>query len=213
MTSQPELDLAHGLPALTPVVESKPSYGKSGRILAGLHASLDNPKAACSVYDLSLSSGFKARSDYYRRASTHLHIFIKHNDEKKNGVIAQYAARHLDDQDGRMAEYRKQFSAVVKILHANGLLDFTPTLDQMENPTGFRWNQKAGCSCGCSPAFVAPAWLRLRNEDGYHLNTIYCNVEEKAGKEIDLAINEARLKSLIKDPTMPFDNVPLPFTP
>jgi len=204
MTTQPELDLVHGLPALTPVVKDKPSYSKSGRIEPELRDSLNNPKAACRIYDLSLSSAFKARSDYYRRASTHLHIWVKHKDEKKNSILAQYAARHLDSDDGRMAEYRKQFSAIIKHLHANGLLGFTPTLDQLENPTGFRWVQKAGCSCGCSPAFVAPAWFSLRNEDGYHLNTIYCNIEEKDDAEVGLAINPARLEALANNPTMPW---------
>jgi hypothetical protein len=204
MTTQPELDLAHGLPSLTPKVESQPSYSKSGRIEVEVHPSLNNPKASCSVQSMSLSSDFKQRSDYYRRASTHLHIWVKHKDAKKNSVIAQYASRHLDSQDGRMAEYRKQFSAVVKHLHANRLLAFEPTLDQLENPTGFRWNQKAGCSCGCSPAFVAPVWLKLASVDGYRLNTIYCNVEEKDDSEVALAINPARFDSLVKDPTMPW---------
>jgi hypothetical protein len=208
MTTQPELDLAHGLPSLTPKVESQPTYGKSGRVELELHPSLNNPKAACTIYDVSLSSSFTQRSDYYRRRSVHLHIWVKHKDEKKNSVIAQYAARHLDSDDGRMAEYRKQFSSVVKHLHANGMLDFTPTLDQLENPTGFRWNQKAGCSCGCSPAFVAPAWLSLRSENGYRLNTIYCNIQEKDDAEVALAINPNRLQSLAKDPTMPWVNEP-----
>jgi hypothetical protein len=213
MTSQPELDLAHGLPSLTHKVVHQPSWGKSGRVEPELHPSLNNPKAACVIYNMSLSSDFKGRSDYYRRASTHLHIWVKHKDEKKNSVIAQYAARHLDSDDGRMAEYRKQFSAVVKHLHANGLLAFTPTLDQLENPTGFRWNQKAGCSCGCSPAFVAPAWLRLASVDGYRLNTIYCNIEEKDDAEVALAINPARFESLVKDPTMPFSEPSQPLNP
>lgn len=204
MTTQPELDLAHGLPALTPVVKDEPSYSKSGRIEPELRDSLNNPKAACRIYDLSLSSSFKARSRYDRRASTHLHIWVKHKDEKKNSVLAQYAARHLHTDDGRMAEYRKQFSAIIKHLHANGLLGFTPTLDQMEKPTGFRWVQKAGCSCGCSPAFVAPAWFRLRDQNGYRLNTIYCNVVEKDDDEVSLAISPARFESLAKDPTMPW---------
>lgn len=204
MTTQPELDLAHGLPSLTFKVESMPSYSKSGRIEPEVHPSLNNPKASCSVQSMSLSSDFKQRSDYYRRQSTHLHIWIKHRDEKKNSVLAQYASRGLDNEDGRMAEYRKQFSAVVKHLHANRLLAFEPSLDQLENPTGFRWNQKAGCRCGCSPAFVAPAWLRLASVDGYRLNTIYCNIEEKEDSEVSMAINERRLMSLSQDPTMPW---------
>lgn len=203
MTTQPELDLALGLPSLQPKVENKPSYGKSGRIELEIHSSLNNPLASCEVSSISLSSGFKQRSDYYRRQSVHLHLWIKHKDEKKNSVLAQYAARHLDSQDGRFAEYRKQFSAVVKHLHANGVLDFVPTLDQLENPTGFRWNQKAGCRCGCSPAFVAPAWLTLRKEDGYRLNTIYANVTEKDDGEVALAVNTNRLNSLAANSLVP----------
>jgi hypothetical protein len=207
MTTQPELDLAHGLPSLTPKVENPPTYGKSGRIEVEVHASLNNPRASCTIGSMSLSSDFKNRSKYYRRASTHLHIFIKHKEASKNSVLAQYASRGLDDQDDRMAEYRKQFPAVVKHLHANRLLAFEPTLDQLENPTGFRWSQKAGCSCGCSPAFIAPAWLRLRNEDGYHLNTIYCNTVEKDDTEVSLVINEHRLSSLVNNPTMPWADI------
>lgn len=210
MTTQPELDLVHGLPSLVPVVKDKPSYSSSGRIEPELRDSLNNPKAACRIYDLSVSSATKERSRYERRGSIHLHIWVKHKDAKKNSILAQYAARHLDSQDGRMAEYRKQFSAIIKTLHANGLLGFTPTLDQLENPKGFRWVQKAGCRCGCSPAFVAPAWFSLRRENDYRLNTIYCNIEEKDDAEVGLAINPARLESLAKDPTMPWASTESP---
>lgn len=204
MTTQPELDLALGLPALQPKVQSLPTYGKSGNIELEIHSSLNNPLASCEVSSISMSAGFKQRSKYYRRDSVHLHIWIKHKDEKKNSVLAQYAARHLDSQDGRFAEYRKQFSAIVKHLHANGLLDFVPTIDQLENPTGFRWNQKAGCRCGCSPAFVAPSWFVLKGVEGsVRLNTIYANVTEKDDGEVNLVINESRLKSLANNLNIP----------
>lgn len=202
MTSQPELDLALGLPSLMPKVESKPTYGKRGDIQLEVSQSLNNPKAKCAIERIGVSSDFRQRSDYYRRQSTHLRIWITHKEASKNSVLAQYASRGLDDQDDRMAEYRAQFGAVVKHLHANGMLDFVPTLDQMENPKGFRWNQKAGCRCGCSPAFVCPDWFKLRKEDGYRLNEISVSVKEKDDAEVGLVINENRLKALNLNPNV-----------
>lgn len=202
MTSQPELDLALGLPSLMPKVESKPTYGKRGDIQLEVSQSLNNPKAKCAIERINLSSDFRQRSDYYRRQSTHLRIWITHKEAAKNSVLAQYASRGLDDQDDRMAEYRAQFGAVVKHLHANGMLDFVPTLDQMENPKGFRWSQKAGCRCGCSPAFVCPDWFKLRREDGYRLNEVSVSVKEKDDAEVGLVINENRLKALDLNPNV-----------
>lgn len=202
MTVQPELDLALGLPSLMPKVESQPSYGKTGDIQMEVSQSLNNPKAKCVIERIRVSSDFRQRSDYYRRASTHLRIWITHKEASKNSVLAQYASRGLDDQDDRMAEYRAQFGAVIKTLHANGMLAFVPTLDQMENPKGFRWNQKAGCSCGCSPAFVCPDWLKLRSEDGYRLNEISVSVKEKDDADVGLVINENRLKALDLNPNV-----------
>jgi hypothetical protein len=193
--TQPELDLSHGLPALVPNFVDKDSWRKEKAVLE-VSKDLQNNLAKTELTQLSLRRGMKQRSKYSLRKSVHLHIWIKHQEEEKNSVLAQYAARHLDADDDRMAEYRKQFSAIVKHLHANGMLAFVPTSEQLENPKGFRWNQKAGCSCGCSPAFVAPSWLAIKSE----FNEISATCEVKENEEVRMLVNEARLKSLMGKP-------------
>lgn len=191
MTTQPELDFAHGLPSLVPTVTSE----KRNELKLQLDASLQNHQAKTEIR--SLEVGYRNRRS---NARTNLHIWINHGDASKDNVLAQYASRHLDSRDDRMAEYKKQLPAIVKHLYANGMLGFTPTLDQLEKPTGFRWNQKAGCSCGCSPAFNTPSWLIL---SGGH-NDISVNCYVKPNQEVAMAINTARFDSLAKDPTMPW---------
>jgi hypothetical protein len=189
MTTQPELDLTHGFISLVPKMVDVSRRGK--QVELEVSKTLDNPKAKCSIKNIRLTYDLENRSKWKHRESTHLRIWITHKDENKNSVLAQYASRHLDSEDDRFAEYRAQFSAIVKHLYANGELNFVPTQEQLDKPTGFRWNQKAGCRCGCSPAFVAPNWLKLKST-----NTITVSVEEKENEEVSLAINTARLESL-----------------
>ena len=193
--TQPELDLSHGLPALVPKFEDKDSWRNENAVLE-VSKDIQNSLAKTELTSLTLRRGMKQRSKYVLHDSVHLRIWIKHQEAEKNSVIAQYASRHLDANDDRMAEYRKQFSAIVKHLHANGLLAFVTTSEQLENPKGFRWNQKAGCSCGCSPAFVAPSWLAIKSE----FNEISATCEVKENEEVRMLVNEARLKSLIGNP-------------
>ena len=189
MTTQPELDLTHGFISLVPKTVRDDYKGRN--IELEVSKTLDNPKAKCSITKINLSYDLENRSKWKHRESTHLRIWISHKDEEKNSVLAQYASRHLDSEDDRFAEYRAQFSPVVKHLYANGQLAFVPTQEQLDKPTGFRWNQKAGCRCGCSPAWVAPSWLKLKNT-----NTVTVSVQEKDEEEVSLVVNLARLDSL-----------------
>lgn len=190
MTTQPELDLAFGLPALVPKVDSIPQYSKRGNAKLELSKQLENPDALCDITSISVQSGFRNNSKFYRRASTHLRVFITHRDKNKNGILAQYASRYQDSIDDRMGEYKKHFSAVIKHLQANGLLLNKVTQEQLENPKGFRWSQKAGCRCGCSPAFICPSWLTLKDK----WNDIYAEVKEKEHAEVDIKVSPARME-------------------
>lgn len=190
MTTQPELDLTHGILPLVPKV-TEDSYRHGKRLTLEISKALNNPAAKCEMGELQLRRGMKGRSKWNVRESVHLHIWIKHKDEEKNSVLAQYASRHLDSEDDRFAEYRAQFSCIVKHLYANGQLGFVPTQAQLDKPTGFRWNQKAGCRCGCSPAFVAPSWFSLKDT-----NTVDVTLVEKENEEVKLLVNMNRLKAV-----------------
>jgi len=190
MTTQPELDFAHGLPALVPVRSSTRGF----ELELQLDGSLQNHQAKTEIRSLEVRCNYKTR-----RRKNLMYIWINHGDTSKDNVLTQYASRHLDSRDDRMGEYRNQFSAVMKHLHANGLLNFVPTNEQLENPKGFRWSQKAGCSCGCSPAFITPDWLSLKEG-----NEIRVNCYVKQNQNVAMVIDEARFASLAKDPTMPW---------
>ena len=155
-----------------------------------INPSAQNAEAKTQISSISCERNFTRK----RNAKTYMQVWIKHNDPDKDSVLAMYASRHLDSYDDRMVEYRKQFSAIVKHFHLNELLDFEPTQEQLENPKGFRWSQKAYCSCGCSPAFSVPSWLVLKNRS----NEISVSLEVKPQSELKIVYNQSRLEA-IKD--------------
>jgi hypothetical protein len=74
--------------------------------------------------------------------------------------LSRYAERGTEELEGdeRLAEYRKHLVATAKHLLAGGLAQLPDdyTMENLESLKGFRWNYKAGCACGCSPAFNTP---------------------------------------------------------
>jgi hypothetical protein len=193
MTTQPELDLVNGLKTLTPVKQ------EDGELALEVCQTFNNPASKCRITKIELRS-----QPWSKKGRTTLSIWIDHKDKEKNSVIAQYAARHLDSMDGRMQEYRSQFPAIVKTLWANGQLDAskwqgksrpTITLADMDTAKGFRWGQKAGCRCGCSPAFYVPQWV----EEQLPLWVNHISVTLEEVEEVALAVNPDRLKSVTQN--------------
>lgn len=159
-----------------------------------LNDSLQNSEAKTKITEITSERHYDRKGRIHKGGKPFMMIWIKHNDPEKDSVLAQYASRHLDSTDDRFAEYRKQFSAILKHFQANGLLDFEPTQEQLENPKGFRWCQKAYCKCGCSPAFSMPSWFKTK---GSH-NEIRVSLEVKPELALDINYSEARLNA-VKD--------------
>lgn len=102
-------------------------------------------------------------------------------------IISQYVERGTEELDGdeRLAEYRKHLVATAKHLIASGLAQLPDdySMENLESLKGFRWNYKAGCACGCSPAYNTPL-LVVRNGD----RASWCNVGLQLKADESLAV-------------------------
>ena len=92
----------------------------------------DNMKATITIYDRNFAEYRKNRS--LREYESSARVYFSHQGET---FFENLAARHSRPVD----LYRSFLPQVAKEL---GL---PPT-------TRFRWSQKAGCQCGCSPGFI-----------------------------------------------------------
>ena len=150
MTTQPELDLVNGLPTLTPTKESKWGY----KLALSPDVVVPSKNAKCDISSASLSSNEKA--------GFFISFSISREEGEKFNVMENLMTRgtELDDNDERMAEYRRHLATAMKLALANGLARLPDgyTMADVEKAKGVRWAWKAGCSCGCSPAFSTPLW-------------------------------------------------------
>lgn len=79
---------------------------------------------------------------------------------KDSTFLSRFAERGTEELEGdeRLDEYRKHLATTAKHLLACGLAQLPDdySMENLESLKGFRWNRKAGCACGCSPAFNTP---------------------------------------------------------
>ena len=146
--TQLEINLDTGLPTLTP-------YDDKGftRLSLSPDVVVANKKSKCDLASASISEADK--SGFY------ISFYISRPDEKFN-VMENLLTRGTESWDGdeRFAEYRTHLATAMKLAVANGVAKLPPgyTMADLEKAKGVRWAQKAGCSCGCSPAYSTPLW-------------------------------------------------------
>ena len=146
--TQLEINLDTGLPTLTP-------YDDKGftRLSLSPDVVVANKKSKCDLTKASISDSSK--SGFF------ISFYISRPDEKFN-VMENLLTRGTESWDGdeRFAEYRTHLATAMKLAVANGLAKLPPgyTMADLEKAKGVRWAQKAGCSCGCSPAYSTPLW-------------------------------------------------------
>jgi len=94
---------------------------------------------------------------------------------KDSTFLSRFSERGTEELEGdeRLAEYRKHLVSTAKHLLACGLAQLPDnyTMENLECLKGFRWNYKAGCRCGCSPAFNTPLVVIRRGD-----RVSWCNV-------------------------------------
>ena len=146
--TQLEINLDTGLPTLTP-------YDDKGftRLRVTPEIVVANKDARCDLTKASISEADK--SGFF------ISFYISRPDEKFN-VMENLLTRGTESWDGdeRFAEYRRHLATAMKAAVANGIAKLPPgyTMADLEKAKGVRWAQKAGCSCGCSPAYSTPLW-------------------------------------------------------
>lgn len=182
--TQPELDFVFNAPALLPRKDGN-------RVELEISDKFVNPNAKTKIKSITL---YWSRTN--KRSRNFMQIGISHRDREKNSVLAQYASRFLDSDDDRFAEYRLNFASIVQTLYANGVLYSTPSLDAFTNPKGFRWCQKAYCSCGCSPAYSFPFGLKAE----YGNMEISVVLEEKPDAEVEILYSKQRYLAVLGKP-------------
>ena len=187
MTTQPELDFLFNAPALLPRKEGNYVYLE-------VSDKFVNPKAKTKIKSISL---------YWSRTSkasrNFMQMGISYREPEKNSVLAGYASRFLENDDDRFAEYRLNFASIVQTLYANGVLYGEPSLNDLLKPVGFRWCQKAYCSCGCSPAFSFPFGLKPE----FSNMEISVTLEEKPDAEVNVLYSQARYDAVVGKPVTP----------
>jgi hypothetical protein len=146
--TQLEINLDTGLPTLVP-------YEDNGRTRLSLSPDVvvANKNAKCDLASASISSAEKA--------GFFITFYIERPDKQFN-VMENLLTRGTESWDGdeRFAEYRKHLATAMKLAVANGVarLPTNYTMADLEKAKGVRWAQKAGCRCGCSPAYSTPLW-------------------------------------------------------
>jgi hypothetical protein len=146
--TQIEINLDTGLPTLTP-------YDEKGftRLSLSPDVVVANKKSKCNLATASIQSAEKA--------GFYISFYIERPDKKFN-VMENLLARGTESWDGdeRFAEYRTHLATAMKLAVANGVAKLPPnyTMADLEKAKGVRWARKAGCSCGCSPAYSTPLW-------------------------------------------------------
>lgn len=148
--TQLEINLDTGLPTLVPVKESKWGY----KLALSPDVVVPSKDAKCDITSASLNTNEKSG------------FFISFSIAREQGegfnLMENLMTRgtELDDGDERMAEYRRHLATAMKLAVANGLARLPDgyTMADLEKAKGVRWAWKAGCSCGCSPAFSTPLW-------------------------------------------------------
>jgi hypothetical protein len=146
--TQLEINLDTGLPTLTP-------YEDRGlnRLRLSPDVVVANKNAKCDLTSASISEADKP--------GLFISFYISPPDEKFN-VMENLLTRGTESWDGdeRFAEYRRHLATAMKTAVANGIAKLPPgyTMADLEKAKGVRWAQKAGCSCGCSPAYSTPLW-------------------------------------------------------
>ena len=146
--TQLEINLDTGLPTLVP-------YEDKGftRLRLSPDVVVANKKSKCNLTSASISEADKA--------GFYISFYIERPDKKFN-VMENLLTRGTESWDGdeRFAEYRTHLATAMKLAVANGVakLPSNYTMADLEKAKGVRWAQKAGCSCGCSPAYSTPLW-------------------------------------------------------
>lgn len=146
--TQLEINLDTGLPTLVPYEEKGLTRLRTSDAII-----VPNKKAKCDLTSASISDAEK--NGFY------ISFYIESPDRKFN-VLENLATRGTESWDGdeRFAEYRCHLATAMKLAVANGVAKLPPnyTMADLEKAKGVRWARKAGCSCGCSPAFSTPLW-------------------------------------------------------
>lgn len=146
--TQLEINLDTGLPTLVP-------YEKEGITRPSLSPDVvvRNKKSKCNLSKASISDSEKA--------GFYISFYIESPDKKFN-VMKNLLTRGTESWDGdeRFAEYRTHLATAMKLAVANGVAKLPPdyTMADLEKAKGVRWARKAGCRCGCSPAYSTPLW-------------------------------------------------------
>ena len=146
--TQLEINLDTGLPPLAP-------YEDKGftRLRLSPDVVVANKKSKCDLASASISSAEK--SGFF------ISFYIERPDKQFN-VMENLLTRGTESWDGdeRFAEYRTHLATAMKLAVANGVAKLPSgyTMADLEKAKGVRWAQKAGCSCGCSPAYSTPLW-------------------------------------------------------
>ena len=146
--TQLEINLDTGLPTLVP-------YEDKGftRLSLSPDVVVANKKSKCDLVSASISSAEK--SGFF------ISFYIERPDKEFN-VLENLLTRGTESWDGdeRFAEYRTHLATAMKLAVANGVAKLPSgyTMADLEKAKGVRWAQKAGCSCGCSPAYSTPLW-------------------------------------------------------
>ena len=146
--TQLEINLDTGLPTLTPY-----DAGGFTRLRLSPDVLVLNKKSKCDLAQASISSSQK--SGFF------ISFYIERPNEQFN-VMENLITRGTESWDGdeRFAEYRTHLATAMKLAVANGVAKLPSgyTMADLEKAKGVRWAQKAGCSCGCSPAYSTPLW-------------------------------------------------------
>jgi hypothetical protein len=73
------------------------------------------------------------------------------------------------ENDKKWRKYNREEVAIMRVFAENILGDATEALD-LPNLGKLRYSRKAGCSCGCSPGFIAEScvpkaiWVKVEKE-------------------------------------------------
>ena len=98
---------------------------------------------------IAARSGWKARNQAYARLQKPSHVYVWTKDES--------VMENLENRKCRPYTIYKK-TIMPDVLRQMGLPSFTKV----------RWSQKAGCGCGCSPAFIV---------DGHYGTDVHVTVE------------------------------------
>ena len=98
---------------------------------------------------IAAKSGWKARNQAYQRLCKPSHVYVWTKDET---VLENLEQRHKRPY----TIYKKEI--MPDVLRQMGLPSYSKV----------RWSQKAGCPCGCSPAFIV---------DGHNGADVHVTVE------------------------------------